>query len=159
MPSQQLEIITQMLRDRREQTSPDISFTESRAMFEQMVGAFPAPQGISSKPVDAGGMAGEWISRGRRGQQVDHLLAARWRLLHRLHQHAPRLARRHLCCLRRTRAGDRLPARAGAPLPGGSRRRCRRATSGCSQAVSTRRRSSSAATPPAAALRWRRSSR
>ena len=62
MASQQIDMITQMLRERREETSPDISFTESRAMFEQMAGAFPAPQGVSSNPVDAGGIAGEWIT-------------------------------------------------------------------------------------------------
>jgi acetyl esterase/lipase len=62
MPSQQLEIITEMLRARREETPPDISFPESRAMFEQMVAAFPLPEGVSSTPVDAGGIAGEWIT-------------------------------------------------------------------------------------------------
>jgi len=62
MPSQQLETITQMLRERREQAPPAISFPESRAMFEQMVADFPAPAGVSSKPVDAGGIAAEWIT-------------------------------------------------------------------------------------------------
>lgn len=62
MASQQLEMITQLLRTRREETSPDISFEESRAMFEQMVAAFPAPDGTSAEPVDAGGIAGEWIT-------------------------------------------------------------------------------------------------
>jgi monoterpene epsilon-lactone hydrolase len=62
MPSQQIQIISQMLRERREQAPPDISFPESRAMFEQMVAAFPAPAGVSSKPVDAGGIAAEWIA-------------------------------------------------------------------------------------------------
>jgi epsilon-lactone hydrolase len=60
MPSQQIEMISQMLRQRREQAPTDISFPESRAMFEQMAAAFPAPAGVSSQPVDAGGIAGEW---------------------------------------------------------------------------------------------------
>jgi acetyl esterase/lipase len=62
MPSQELEDITQMLRARREEADPDISFEESRAMFEEMVGLFPVPEGVSSTPVDAGGIAGEWIA-------------------------------------------------------------------------------------------------
>jgi epsilon-lactone hydrolase len=69
MPSQQLEIITQMLRERREQASPDISFTESRAMFEQMVALFSPPEGLSTRPVDAGGIAGEWITAPGAGDQ------------------------------------------------------------------------------------------
>lgn len=62
MPSEQVETITQMLRARLEETSPDISFPESRATFEQMVAQFPAPGGASGTPVDAGGIAGEWIT-------------------------------------------------------------------------------------------------
>jgi epsilon-lactone hydrolase len=62
VPSQQIQIISQMLRERREQAPPDISFPESRAMFEQMVAAFPGPQGVSSEQVDAGGIAAEWIA-------------------------------------------------------------------------------------------------
>jgi epsilon-lactone hydrolase len=69
MPSQQIETISQMLRERREQTSPDISFTESRAMFEQMVALFPPPEGVSSTPVDAGGIAGEWIAAPGAGEE------------------------------------------------------------------------------------------
>jgi monoterpene epsilon-lactone hydrolase len=69
MPSQQLEIISQMLRERREQAPPDISFPESRAMFEQMVAAFPAPAGVSSKPVDVGGIAGEWTTAPGAGEE------------------------------------------------------------------------------------------
>jgi len=69
MASQQIEMITQMLRERREQTSPDISFTESRAMFEQMVALFPPPEGVSSTPVDAGGIAGEWITAPGAGEE------------------------------------------------------------------------------------------
>ena len=62
MPSQQLEEISQMLRTRREQAPPDVSIPESRAMFEQMIADFPAPAGVSSERVDAGGIAGEWIA-------------------------------------------------------------------------------------------------
>jgi monoterpene epsilon-lactone hydrolase len=69
MPSQQLEIISQMLRERREQAPPDISFPESRAMFEQMVAAFPAPAGVSSKPADVGGIAGEWTTAPGAGEE------------------------------------------------------------------------------------------
>ena len=69
MASQQIEMITQMLLERREQTSPDISFTESRAMFEQMVALFPPPEGVSSTPVDAGGIAGEWITAPGAGEE------------------------------------------------------------------------------------------
>jgi len=62
MPSQQLEMITQMLRTRRDDTPPDISFAESRAMFEEMVAAYPAPEGVSSEIATAGGIAAEWIT-------------------------------------------------------------------------------------------------
>jgi acetyl esterase/lipase len=61
MPNQQLEDINQMLRARREEADPDISFPESRAMFEEMVALFPLPEGVSSTPVDAGGIPAEWI--------------------------------------------------------------------------------------------------
>jgi len=61
MPSQEVETITQMLRAQLEETSPDISFPESRAMFEEMVALFPLPEGVSSTPVDAGGIPAEWI--------------------------------------------------------------------------------------------------
>jgi len=61
MPNQQLEDITQKLRARREEADPDISFPESRAMFEEMVALFPLPEGVSSTPVDAGGIPAEWI--------------------------------------------------------------------------------------------------
>ena len=61
MPSQQLEDITQMLRARREEADPEISFEVSRAMFEEMVALFPLPEGVSSTPVDAGGIPAEWI--------------------------------------------------------------------------------------------------
>ena len=62
MPSRQLETIAQMLRERREQAPPDISFPESRAMFEQMIADFPPPQDVSSNAVDGGGIPGEWIA-------------------------------------------------------------------------------------------------
>ena len=62
MPSQELETISQMLRARREETPPDVSIPESRAMFEQMIADFPPPEGVSSKRVDAGGIAAEWIA-------------------------------------------------------------------------------------------------
>ena len=62
MPSQELETISQMLRTRREETPPDISVPESRAMFEQMIADFPPPEGVASKRVDAGGIAGEWTA-------------------------------------------------------------------------------------------------
>jgi acetyl esterase/lipase len=62
MPSQELETISQMLRARREETPPDVSIPESRAMFEQMIADFPPPEGVSSKRVDAGGIAGEWTA-------------------------------------------------------------------------------------------------
>jgi epsilon-lactone hydrolase len=61
MPNQQLEDIARMLRARREEADPDISFPESRAMFEEMVDLFPLPEGVSSNPVDAGGIPAEWI--------------------------------------------------------------------------------------------------
>ena len=62
MPSQPLEDITQMLRARRDEADPDISFPESRAMFEEMVAFFPLPEGVSSTPLDAGGIPAEWIA-------------------------------------------------------------------------------------------------
>ena len=62
MPSQEVETITQVLRARLEEASPDISFPESREMFEQMVALFPAPGDASGTPVDAGGIAAEWIA-------------------------------------------------------------------------------------------------
>lgn len=62
MTSQQLEAIIQMLRERREQTPPDISIQQSRAMFEQMMSAFPEPKDITPEAVDAGGVRGEWIT-------------------------------------------------------------------------------------------------
>lgn len=62
MPGQQLETITQLLRARRQEAPPDLSFEESRAIFEKMTAAFPAPEGTSSSPVDAGGIKGEWIA-------------------------------------------------------------------------------------------------
>jgi acetyl esterase/lipase len=62
MASQELEIITQALREQREKADPNISFPESRAMFEQMTAAFPMPEGVSSTPVNAGGLAAEWIA-------------------------------------------------------------------------------------------------
>ena len=49
----------------------------------------------------------------------------------------------------------RLPARAGASVPGGGRRRGRRPIAGSCAAARLRRRSSSPATRPAAASRWR----
>src|ERR671922_1758023 len=62
MPSQQIEAISQMLRERRAQAPKDISFPESRAIFEQMAVIFPTPAGVSSEPVDAGGIGAEWIA-------------------------------------------------------------------------------------------------
>src|SRR6266542_40274 len=62
MASPELKTITEMLRARQEQAPADISFPESRAMFEQMTAAFPAPPGVTSTPVDAGGIPAEWIA-------------------------------------------------------------------------------------------------
>src|SRR2546428_10906641 len=62
MASPELKTITEMLRARQQEAPPDISFPESRALFEQMTAAFPLPPGVTGTPVDAGGIPGEWIA-------------------------------------------------------------------------------------------------
>src|SRR2546422_10964459 len=65
MASPELKTITEMLRTRQQEAPADITFTESRALFEQMTAAFPAPPGVTSTPVDAGGIPAEWIAAPR----------------------------------------------------------------------------------------------
>src|SRR5437867_1280537 len=62
MASPELQTITEMLRARQQEAQADISFPDSRALFEQMTAAFPAPPGVTSTPVDAGGIPAEWIA-------------------------------------------------------------------------------------------------
>ncbi len=62
MASPELKTITEMLRARQQEAPAEISFPESRAMFEQMTAAFPLPPGVTSTPVDAGGIRAEWIT-------------------------------------------------------------------------------------------------
>ena len=61
MASPELKTITEMLRARQQEAPAEVSFPESRAMFEQMTAAFPLPPGVKTTPVDAGGIPGEWI--------------------------------------------------------------------------------------------------
>jgi epsilon-lactone hydrolase len=75
MASPELKTITEMLRARQMEARPDIPFPESRAMFEQMTAMFPLPQGVSSTPVDAGGILAEWIAApGASDEQVIYWL-------------------------------------------------------------------------------------
>src|SRR2546422_9523045 len=62
MASPELKTITEMLRARQQEAQAEISFPESRAMFEQMTAAFPAPPSVTSTPVDAGGIPAEGIA-------------------------------------------------------------------------------------------------
>jgi len=62
MASAELKTITEMLRARQQEAPLDISFPESRALFEQMTAAFPLPSGVTATPVDAGGIPAEWIA-------------------------------------------------------------------------------------------------
>ena len=75
MASPELKTITEMLRARQQEAPADISFPESRAMFEEMTAAFPLPSGVRSTPVDAGGIPAEWIAApGVRDQQTMYWL-------------------------------------------------------------------------------------
>ena len=75
MASPEIKTISDMLRARQQEALEDISFTESRAMFEQMTSAFPVPEGIKSTPVDAGGIPAEWITaRGSGDEQTIYWL-------------------------------------------------------------------------------------
>ncbi len=69
MASPELKTITELLRARQEQAPADISFPKSRALFEQMTAEFPLPPDVTSKPVDAGGIPGEWIAAPEAGDQ------------------------------------------------------------------------------------------
>ena len=69
MASPELKTITELLRARQEQAPADISFPESRALFEQMTAAFPLPENVKSTPVDAGGIPSEWIAAQRVGDE------------------------------------------------------------------------------------------
>src|SRR2546428_11812395 len=69
MASPELKTITEMLRARQQEAPPDISFPESRALFEQMTAAFPLPPGVTGTPVDAGGIPGEWIAAPEAGDE------------------------------------------------------------------------------------------
>src|SRR5207249_11355568 len=69
MASPELKTITELLRARQEQAPADISFPKSRALFEQMTAVFPLPPDVTSKPVDAGGIPGEWIAAPEAGDQ------------------------------------------------------------------------------------------
>jgi len=62
MASPELKTIADMLRARQQDAPADVSFPESRAMFEQMTAEFPVPPGVKSTAVDAGGTAAEWIA-------------------------------------------------------------------------------------------------
>ena len=62
MASPELKTITEMLRTRQQEAPADITFTESRALFEQMTAAFPLPPGVTATPIDAGGIPAEWIA-------------------------------------------------------------------------------------------------
>jgi len=62
MASPELKTISDMLRARQQEAPADISFPESRALFERMTAAFPLPPGVSTTPVDVGGIPGEWIA-------------------------------------------------------------------------------------------------
>jgi monoterpene epsilon-lactone hydrolase len=62
MASPEIKTISEMLRARQQEAPEDLSFPESRAMFEQMTAAFPLPSGVTSTPVDAGGIPAEWIA-------------------------------------------------------------------------------------------------
>src|SRR6267378_1073261 len=62
MASPELKTISDMLRARQQEAPADISFPESRALFEQMTAAFPLPPGVTTTPVDVGGIPGEWIA-------------------------------------------------------------------------------------------------
>jgi epsilon-lactone hydrolase len=69
MASPEIKEISDMLRARQQEAPADISFPESRAMFEQMTAAFPVPQGVKSTPVDAGGIPAEWITAPEAGEE------------------------------------------------------------------------------------------
>ncbi len=61
MPSPQLQTIVQMLRA-RPQPAQDVGWQQAREAFETMARVFPVPANVTSEPVDAGGVPGEWIS-------------------------------------------------------------------------------------------------
>ncbi len=145
MASPELKTITEMLRARQEQAPADISFPESRAMFEQMTAAFPAPPGVTSTPVDAGGIPAEWIAaQGASDEQTIYWLHGGGYCIGSINTHRGLLARISAASRGRVLAIDyrlapehpfRRPWRT--PL---------RAISGCCPTVSIRRRSSSVVT-------------
>src|SRR5438876_9202469 len=69
MASPELKTITELLRARQEQAPADISFPESRALFEQMTAAFPLLEKVKSPPFDAAGIPPEWIAAQRVGEE------------------------------------------------------------------------------------------
>ena len=60
MPSQQLETIIQMLKERPR--DPNATVQEIREGFEQMTALFPTPADVKVEKVEAGGRPAEWVS-------------------------------------------------------------------------------------------------
>ncbi len=60
MPSQQLETIIQMIKERPR--DPNATIQELRDGFEQITALFPTPADVSAEKVEAGGRPAEWVS-------------------------------------------------------------------------------------------------
>ena len=60
MPSEQLQTIIQAIRSRPNLRGAPIE--QRRAAFEAVTTFFPVPQDVKAEPVDAGGIAAEWIA-------------------------------------------------------------------------------------------------
>lgn len=63
MPSQQLEIVLQLIRaNPLLETGTQATIEEGRASFERAVSIIPLPPDVVCQPVEANGVPGEWIS-------------------------------------------------------------------------------------------------
>ena len=63
MPSQQLQIVLQLVRaNPLHETEDPARIAELRAFFEQAISLIPMPADLRREPVDAGGVPAEWIS-------------------------------------------------------------------------------------------------